>query len=751
MKKIIKILAWTSVAGLLALAVAAVGLKLYFTPERLKAMALEYADKSLGREVTFDAVKLSLSGVSITNLRVSESPDFKKGEFLSAAAFAVRPALRPLLSRKIVINSISADGLKMRVVEVKKNVYNFSDLIAAVPAAAAKPADKTSATPSLAISSLKVRGSRFSYNNATGDMWVALRDINLTASGISPEGFFPLEADFSIDAKSPYFTGTVPASIKGRVDMAGWNIEKGQAQLGRVSLELGGLKAEIKGSLKNLLEPDAKLSVSVKPFSTSDLKKYFKDLPPAIQLPALRADADFKMTLKDIDLRTVAFSAGPAKGTLKGHAGWEPKVTYSLAVDLNASTPEIDTSVLARDMKLSQVPAGYKLPQAAILAKLTVKDGAADITSFSLKTAALGLDGRALVNFGGVSLRSSGSAKAEIKDLSKLAAIAPALLAPYALSGAAGADLDYNYAGEISIKGKATLGGIGAVVAEHKLTGLSGNIEFSKDSVTARTLEGKLDGQDLKASFTGRDLLKHPKADFDFKLAKLTLKDLPPAQAAAGHTAAEKKPAAGEPFYLDIAGRAEIGAIEHPNFRCGTAAMNMALVNISDDLKALGGSASFTVGAGKFSELYVLAGRYKAAKVALYPLLVLQKASKLAKTLRLPDFNNIAFDLIEGDYSFEKGVMKLSKSALKSSVADVTSSGSINLPAEKLDMKINTTMKEGSGMKMSEPVGMLVKGTFADPSVKPDLKSIAEQPVVKKAIEKALPGASKFLKGLFKK
>jgi hypothetical protein len=146
-----------------------------------------------------------------------------------------------------------------------------------------------------------------------------------------------------------------------------------------------------------------------------------------------------------------------------------------------------------------------------------------------------------------------------------------------------------------------------------------------------------------------------------------------------------------------------------------------------------------------------MAGKHKAAKVALYPLLVLQKASKLVKTLKLPDFNNIDFDVLEGEYSFNKGLMKLNKSALTAAVADVSSSGSINLPAEKLDMKINTTLKKASGISMSAPVGMAVKGTMTDPQVKVDFKSVAEQPAVKKALDKLAPGASKLLKGLFKK
>ena len=66
-------------------------------------------------------------------------------------------------------------------------------------------------------------------------------------------------------------------------------------------------------------------------------------------------------------------------------------------------------------------------------------------------------------------------------------------------------------------------------------------------------------------------------------------------------------------------------------------------------------------------------------------------------------------------------------------------------------MKITTALKKASGISMSVPVGMFVTGTFTDPSVRPDIKSIAEQPAVKKAAKQLAPAAEKLLKGLFKK
>lgn len=754
MAKALKILGWSAAGLALAAAAAALGVKLYFTQARLKALTTEFAAKNLRREVTFDSVSLGLKGLSIANLRVSEYPDFKRGEFFSAASFSVRPSFRALLRREVKIDSVTADKLNMRVAEVKPETYNFSDLLEAPPAAG-KPAQPqarpAAAPPPLSVSRLRVTNSRFSYANAAGDLSVTLKDISLSASGLSPAGLFPVEGSFTMAVASPYFKGEIPASLKGRVSLGGFDPAKGRAEIEKAALALGGVRAELKGSLDGLLEPDAKLALVVREFSTADLKTVFKGLPPKILLPEIDADAEFKLTAKSVALRSVALRAGPLKANLKGRAAWNPAVTYDIAADVKAQVPEMDTTLLAKKAKQFPVPKGFKLPLAEIAARLRLKDGSADISSFSLESAPLSASGRAAVSFGGA-LKASGSAKAEIKNFARAADIAPDLLKQYALSGAAYAAADFSYAGgKPSVSGRAALNGFGASFAGRALSGLTGGAEFKMDSITAKGLRGKLDGEDLSASFRARDLLKHPKAEFEASLAKLVMKDLPAQAQAAGGKAEGAAPAGGEPFYLDVAGSAKVGAIEHPNFRCGPASMKLALVNVSEDMKALDGSASFTAGPGKFSDLYALAGKHKAAKVALYPLLVLQKASKLAKGANLPDFNNIDFDLVEGDYSFNKGLMKLNKSSLTAPVADVKSSGSINLPAEKLDMKISALLKKASGVSMSAPVSMLVKGTFADPQVKLDVASVIEQPAVKKALDKLAPNADKLLKGLFKK
>lgn len=750
MKKFIKAALWGAGGLALLMAGAALALKLYFTQARLKALVTEFAARNLGRQLTFDSVSLNLSGLSITGLKVSEYPDFRKGEFFTASSFSVLPSFRALLRGEVKINSVSASGLDMRVAEVRKDTYNFSDLLASRPAAAARPAPKAAAPQRrLSVSSLKVRGSRFSYRGADG-MAVTLRDINLSASGISPDGMFPVEGDFTLDVASPYLTASMPARLKGRLSLGGFDPAKGKAEIDKASLQLGGVKAEFRGSLAGLLEPDAKLKLNVKPFSTADLRPVFKGLPARILLPEIDADADLKLTARDVKLRSVKLMAGPVRAAIKGRAAWNPAVTYDIEAAVKAQVPEIDTTLLARKARQYPVPPGLKLPLSDLSADVRLKDGYADVRAFSLRSGPLDADGRAGVAFSGPGLKASGRAKAAVKDLGRAAAIAPAKLGAYALSGSASADAEFSWDGKAAARGRAALNGAGASFAGHKLSALSGVVDFTMDSASSKKLEGKLDGEALQASFSARSVTTHPKAEFDVKLAKLLLKETPASGAAAGPDAGEKA-AAAAPFYADVSGRVELGGIEHPNFSCGPASLKLALVNASADLGALDGSASFTAGPGKFSELYVLAGKNKAAKVALYPLLVLQKASGAVKGLGLPDFNDIAFDRIEGDYAFSRGTMKINKSSLVSDVADASSGGLVNLPAGRLDMRVETRMKKASGVTMTAPVAFTVKGTFDSPSVKPDIRSIAAQPAVQKAAEKLAPGAAKLLKGLLGK
>lgn len=742
MKKILKFSAWGLALALAAALTAFLTLKFYFTPDRIKKLVLEYAERNLGREITLDAAALDLRGFSIKNLKVGEAGGLKKGVFLSAEDFGIRPDFKALLKKELQINSIYASGVALRVVEIKKNVYNFSDLLAdsaKKPAAAGNPAKPIA----LSVADINVKNSSIIYTGADRSMTVTLSGLDLKAGNLTSEELFPFETAFTLGIRSPYLTGEFPVYVKGEAALGGWDPVKGRAEIAKASLKAGKISLELKGSLENLLEPDAKLALRVKAFSTTDLKPYFPAAPAHILLPALEADTAFKLAAGDVVFKKLDFQAGPARGAVKGRLAWAPSFDYDLAVDIKAQTPELDTTEAAR--KFRAIPKNIKIPLADISARLTLSPKkvrllAAGVSAKTLKLSASGE--YAPAPSGAV----SGRLKAEAGDLRDLCGMFPPL-AEYELKGSAAGDFDFTSAKTFELRGKLNFNGIGAKAFDTRISEIKGTLDLSKDTLKAEA-SGKLEDSPLKISATVRNYQAHPQVELNADLAALKLKTAPAPQAArqaapgAPPAATPKKAQAASSFIFDLSGRTRLGAIDHPNFKAGETLINYSLKNVSTELGKLSGSASFEAGGGKLDNISELAAEYKTAKILLYPFLILGKVSKLAAALKLPDLNTLKFTRIEGAYTFQEGVMKIDKSLLRADAADADSTGAINLVKDTLDLKVITTPK--AGISLPVPVGMTVKGPFGNPSVKPDVASLLKQPVLKEKAEK-------LFKSLFKK
>jgi hypothetical protein len=743
MKKLLKVSAWGLALAIIAALSAFLALKFYFTPERIKDLALEYAEKNLGREISLDEASLSLRGFSIKNLRVAETGGFKNGEFISAKDFSIRPDLKALLKKEFRINSISASGVAVRVLQVKKDAYNFSDLLAGSntdsgktrhPGLPAKPIE-------LNVSAISVKDSSVMYANADRSMKLTLSGLDLKASSLTPAGSFPFEAAFTMSVNSSGLTGDFPVYAKGRAALGGWDPKKGRAEIEKATLKAGKIYCEIKGSLDNLVEPEAAISLRVKPFSTTELKPYFPAVVAHILLPALETDAAFKLTSSGMIIKKLDFRAGPALGSLKGRFAWDPILDYELSAEIKAQTPELDTTEIAR--KFHATPKNIKIPLADITARLLISPHkirllASGISAKSLKAS---VSGDLVIT---PEAKASGRLSLNAGDLRDLAAMVPQLR-DYGLKGSAAGEIDFNMAKTLDLRGRILFNSLELQAFDTRLTEVKGGVDFSSDQLKADAV-GKLDGSPLKITAAVKNYQTHPQVTLNADLAALKLKAVPaqqdstPQPPAAGSKNAQ---AAANTFAFDISGRTRLGAIEHPNLAAKETLITYNLKNVSDDLSGLSGTAAFDIGGGKFDNLYELARNYKAAKVALYPMLMLGKASRLAKTLRLPDFNTITFTKMEGKYAFQNGVMKIQSSTLDADVANAETSGSINLVSESLDLKINTRLKQASGINLSAPLGMTVKGTFDNPSAKPDVRSIMEQPVIKSTVEKLLKGLLK--------
>ena len=175
----------------------------------------------------------------------------------------------------------------------------------------------------------------------------------------------------------------------------------------------------------------------------------------------------------------------------------------------------------------------------------------------------------------------------------------------------------------------------------------------------------------------------------------------------------------------------------------------------------LNGMARLQIADGRVTDLHQLVEQQKIFKVIFIPFLTLQKLDRLGVLrVKFPDFVNVSFREVRGDYLFQQGVMDIQNFYLDSPEVWIASKGKVDLPKEELDLHVTTKLQKGKSMgdlaeylvdKEGRPtLGFFIKGPFSKPSVKPDIaaaKQKAAEEVIQKGVEKGL----KFLDQILKK
>jgi hypothetical protein len=285
--------------------------------------------------------------------------------------------------------------------------------------------------------------------------------------------------------------------------------------------------------------------------------------------------------------------------------------------------------------------------------------------------------------------------------------------------------------------GKARFVGLGATAAGLPLTGFSGTLSADPTRFDVPNLTGKIADGALKMDLTVKDYSRSPEIQLIASLDRFDLgryleakKKLLAADAASAAPAAKPGAKAAEPsFSLRTSGKIEIGTLIHPNATVERVRADWSLSGVTADMKKLSGAARLSVGGGKLRDLGDMATQSKILKILLFPFVVIQKIFHVIgvpQILRvvgvrvLPDFNNVDLHGMSGDYSFKSGVMTLNKSELDSSAADVSATGTIDIPKETLDLVVATNVRtlQIGKLETAIPLRIDVGGTFDDMKTK---------------------------------
>ena len=678
-----------------------------YPPQRLRALALAEIEPVVGRKLKIASISLGLRGVELGGLEVSASPDFSAGTFFKAKRITAGWSLRALLERRVMISELLVSDFDCVLKQDAAGKLDVPTGKSPSPAPKKGSASKTAENAAggglaITVSRVKFDDGTIHFADASGTK-AKVKHLGGAVSGIGTGAELPLTLEFDYSVERPgskwsgkaEAVGTVKTGETMEALLAPLELSLGDSRLrweGRVRYAKGRLEATLaplelgQGGLHLIL--DGKVSRS---------EKGAVKLSAKGKLPALSAE-----DLKRLGANAVGSLALPM-GTAELELGWS-------------------------DGRLTLSPAIVTLGAAKIDARGTVRP-------------ASGKDGGAL----DLKLKTTG---VPIITLAPLVSI----LRTYLVLGRA--DLDLKVTGRPDaplLAGEGKVSDLAATINGFALRGGSLTLAFDAKRLKAG-LNGTLAGAALALDVDAKDYANSPDVRVDGKLASL---DLGPwaAREAAPEEPAEPKPAKGENPQkkgaakpLAASGKLAIGPVKHPNFQAESVSFEWSLDGITPDLSLLHGKTALRVGKGKFDKLDVLAAKSELAKVALFPLLVLQRTAGLVKLPLFPAFDKVAFTDIAGDYVFAKGVMTVKESHMDSSAGYVTTTGTADLAHDKLDLRIAAKLGGPLQGRISGPLAFFVRGSLSNPEVKADIAAVLKQPGVEQVIDQG----KKLLQGIFK-
>ncbi len=245
--------------------------------ERYRPMIVEQMKLATGREVEIGGLGLSFlptTHLTVRDLRIKNPKGFPEGDTIAVEAIDIGLALRPLLSRRVEVTSVSVNGVQANLLSNERGENNYDSLFES-KASTGKPGSGAPAVSLGKIGSVAVRevkvytGSFWRQNRRVYPGWqVQGVDADLSGLDLSAANLFD-NASGSIDLDGVQISGPgwkqPLAFTDGAVEV------KGKTADGKFSAELGALRA--RGTLKvtDLLKPVADFTLSVKELNLAEL------------------------------------------------------------------------------------------------------------------------------------------------------------------------------------------------------------------------------------------------------------------------------------------------------------------------------------------------------------------------------------------------------------------------------------------------------------------------------------------------
>jgi len=365
-KKIIKFLSVT--VGIIAVIIIGLTLliKIYVTPERVKALLVPQAEKALNRKVAIGEVNISLlKGISVTDFAIRESDE--KTDFVSCKDFVLKFKLLPLLSKRVIIDELRLVEPKVRIERSAEGKFNFHDIGKKKPEEAReeKKSEEPGGMPvSLLVSDVSVRDSSFSFTDHTKDIPDMKGSLSVEMS-MQPSAGGELISQGNIDLMLEEMTRWKPAKKTMKDIGAGiqynarLNPDTGELTIEDVDLKVRNVQASIKGKTHNLTSsPDIDITLSMTDTAFADIEDLlsgFIELQGLSLSGSLTTEIKVKGKPQDIDTLTSNTAV-----TLEKVGITFDKISTTLGGTIAVSTSGDNLSLENADLKIQDIPATMK-------------------------------------------------------------------------------------------------------------------------------------------------------------------------------------------------------------------------------------------------------------------------------------------------------------------------------------------------------------------------------------------------------
>ena len=331
---------------------AVIGLKLYLTSDRLKALIIPRIEEATHRTVSVADVSLSVFpslGVVVEGVKISNPPGakFEQEEFLSLDRLVLDVKLFPLLKSKLEIDEVLLDHPKLYLEQTKEGRKNYSGAQAAGAPDTARI--EMTGGAALLLSSLKIRDGEIEFVNKKSDSHLVLSGYNETAKAEVAAGSRDIHVETELTAEklsygtmSSNYIEDLPLKATGRITYASG---RDVLTLDSVSVLLRDLPLSVRGDIAGLMSVMTLDMTVTAP--RAEMNSLLSLVPPDLLKASkgLKSSGDVKFSLiikgrsSETDMPGVSGSFTVANGSIQYSS--LPKAITAVNVSGTFSKPEV--------------------------------------------------------------------------------------------------------------------------------------------------------------------------------------------------------------------------------------------------------------------------------------------------------------------------------------------------------------------------------------------------------------------------